>query len=86
VDFEVPRGACDCHVHVFSDPAKWTEHNLKAPGMFEARHVGIKTSAQLSVLTRSACDTNDWETTGLSFCQIALHTVIIIVGAVILLV
>ena len=21
VDFEVPRGACDCHVHVFGDPA-----------------------------------------------------------------
>src|SRR5215471_18904253 len=20
VDFEVPRGACDCHVHVFGDP------------------------------------------------------------------
>jgi predicted TIM-barrel fold metal-dependent hydrolase len=23
VDFEVPRGACDCHVHVFADPAKF---------------------------------------------------------------
>src|SRR5262249_44978953 len=23
VDFDVPRGACDCHVHVFSDPAKF---------------------------------------------------------------
>jgi predicted TIM-barrel fold metal-dependent hydrolase len=23
VEFEVPRGACDCHVHVFSDPAKF---------------------------------------------------------------
>jgi predicted TIM-barrel fold metal-dependent hydrolase len=23
VDFEVPRGACDCHVHVFADPAKY---------------------------------------------------------------
>ena len=21
VDFEVPRGACDCHVHMFADPA-----------------------------------------------------------------
>src|SRR5438552_10107500 len=21
VDFDVPRGACDCHVHVFGDPA-----------------------------------------------------------------
>jgi Amidohydrolase len=23
VDFDVPRGACDCHVHVFGDPAKF---------------------------------------------------------------
>ena len=23
VDFEVPRGACDCHVHVFGDPKKF---------------------------------------------------------------
>jgi predicted TIM-barrel fold metal-dependent hydrolase len=23
VDFEIPRGACDCHVHVFGDPAKF---------------------------------------------------------------
>src|SRR5262249_49889080 len=23
VDFEVPAGACDCHVHVFGDPAKY---------------------------------------------------------------
>lgn len=23
VDFEVPSGACDCHVHVFGDPAKF---------------------------------------------------------------
>jgi predicted TIM-barrel fold metal-dependent hydrolase len=23
VDFEVPRGACDCHVHVFGDPARF---------------------------------------------------------------
>jgi predicted TIM-barrel fold metal-dependent hydrolase len=23
IDFEVPRGACDCHVHVFADPAKF---------------------------------------------------------------
>ena len=23
VDFEVPRGACDCHVHVFGDPNKF---------------------------------------------------------------
>lgn len=23
VDFELPRGACDCHVHVFGDPAKF---------------------------------------------------------------
>ena len=22
VDFDVPRGACDCHVHVFGDPAR----------------------------------------------------------------
>jgi hypothetical protein len=21
VDFDIPRGACDCHVHVFGDPA-----------------------------------------------------------------
>jgi len=21
LDFEIPRGACDCHVHVFGDPA-----------------------------------------------------------------
>ncbi len=23
VDFDVPRGACDCHVHVFGDPTKF---------------------------------------------------------------
>src|SRR5258708_31287704 len=23
VDFDVPRGACDCHVHVFPDPAEF---------------------------------------------------------------
>src|SRR5689334_16000743 len=23
VDFEVPRGACDCHVHVFGNPAQF---------------------------------------------------------------
>ncbi|MEA2914108.1 MAG: hypothetical protein QOJ15_6189, partial [Bradyrhizobium sp.] len=23
VDFDVPRGACDCHVHVFGDPAQF---------------------------------------------------------------
>src|SRR5260221_10333791 len=23
VDFDVPRGACDCHVHVFPDPAQF---------------------------------------------------------------
>src|SRR5438876_530096 len=23
VSFDVPRGACDCHVHVFGDPAKF---------------------------------------------------------------
>ena len=23
VDFDVPRGGCDCHVHVFGDPAKF---------------------------------------------------------------
>jgi predicted TIM-barrel fold metal-dependent hydrolase len=23
VDFEIPRGACDCHVHVFGDPARF---------------------------------------------------------------
>jgi hypothetical protein len=23
VDFNIPRGACDCHVHVFGDPAKF---------------------------------------------------------------
>ena len=23
VDFDVPRGACDCHVHVFPDPARF---------------------------------------------------------------
>jgi predicted TIM-barrel fold metal-dependent hydrolase len=23
IDFDVPRGACDCHVHVFGDPAKF---------------------------------------------------------------
>jgi predicted TIM-barrel fold metal-dependent hydrolase len=23
MDFEVPRGACDCHVHVFGDPARF---------------------------------------------------------------
>src|SRR5207253_10030902 len=23
VNFEIPRGACDCHVHVFGDPAKF---------------------------------------------------------------
>jgi hypothetical protein len=22
VDFDVPRGACDCHVQVFEDPAR----------------------------------------------------------------
>jgi predicted TIM-barrel fold metal-dependent hydrolase len=24
MDFEVPRGACDCHVHVFGDPARFS--------------------------------------------------------------
>src|SRR5262249_52780569 len=24
VDFDVPAGACDCHVHVFGDPAKFS--------------------------------------------------------------
>src|SRR5947209_1219146 len=23
VDFDVPRGGCDCHVHVFPDPAEF---------------------------------------------------------------
>jgi Amidohydrolase len=23
VDFEIPRGACDCHVHVFGDPTRF---------------------------------------------------------------
>ena len=23
VNFEVPRGACDCHAHVFPDPARF---------------------------------------------------------------
>ena len=32
-NFEVPRGACDCHVHVFGDPAKFpfAEKRIYAP-------------------------------------------------------
>ena len=33
VDFEVPRGACDCHVHVFGDPGKFpfAAHRVYTP-------------------------------------------------------
>ena len=33
VGFEVPRGACDCHVHVFSDPDKFpfAPHRVYTP-------------------------------------------------------
>jgi predicted TIM-barrel fold metal-dependent hydrolase len=33
VDFEVPRGACDCHVHVFGDPARFpfAAHRVYTP-------------------------------------------------------
>jgi predicted TIM-barrel fold metal-dependent hydrolase len=41
VDFEIPRGACDCHVHVFGDPAKFpfAERRIYTPPQASVEHL-----------------------------------------------
>src|SRR3954466_7250144 len=35
VDFDVPRGACDCHAHIFPDPARYpfTPNRVYTPSL-----------------------------------------------------